>query len=76
MHDCQYRWIDTGEPATDAQLKDLYNDALDDAGDVQIGTLSYAPSRVLASVDPIAYRIGLSEFIDAQIGETIAEVWS
>jgi hypothetical protein len=31
---------------------------------VEIGALTYLASQVLKAVDPIAYRIGLQEFLD------------
>ncbi len=46
--------------------QDAYDEMLDEAnGDVRIGSLTYAASRVLRLVDPIAYQIGLSEFVDS-----------
>jgi hypothetical protein len=47
---------------TDEEVEDLYREALDEQGDILIGTLAYAPSQVLEAVDPIAYRVGLSDF--------------
>jgi hypothetical protein len=44
----------------------LYRDALDEQGDIKIGSLSYSVSQVLKAVDPIAYRVGFSDFCDAQ----------
>jgi len=49
---------------TEEQLADMFDEALDEAGEIQIGTLSYTPSQVLKSTDPIAYRIGLSDYAD------------
>lgn len=43
-----------------------YDDALDECGDVTIGTLAYAPSRVLREVDPIAYRCGFWDWLDGE----------
>jgi len=39
---------------------------LDDGGDINIGGLDYAPSFALKNVDPIAYREGLLNYIDAE----------
>ena len=48
------------------RIEDLYDEFLDEICDVvRIGTLEYSPSWVLKQVDPIAYRIGLSEYEDA-----------
>ena len=46
-------------------LEEWFNDALDECNrDITIGTLTYDPSQVLKAVDPVAYRIGLSEHAD------------
>lgn len=45
--------------------ENLYCEALDEQGDVTIGTLSYSPSVVLREVDPTAYRCGLIDFVDS-----------
>jgi hypothetical protein len=49
---------------TEEAVEDMYREALDEQGDILIGSLSYAPSQVLEAVDPIAYRVGLSDFAD------------
>jgi hypothetical protein len=66
--------IHTGEELSDEELRGRFDDMLDEVCDeVRIGTLSYSPSHVLKNVDPIAYRVGFSEWLDAEIGETIRE---
>lgn len=45
---------------------DEFDQMLDDGGDINIGGLGYAPSFALKNVDPIAYRMGLLDYIDAQ----------
>ena len=46
-------------------LQERYNEMLDECNPmIKIGTLEYTPSQVLEAVDPIAYKIGLSEFSD------------
>jgi hypothetical protein len=50
-------------------LEDSYNDSLDEMGDVKIGTLEYQASRVLKQIDPIAYRVGFSDYSDSEIEE-------
>lgn len=42
-----------------------YKDALDEQGDVVIGSLHYSPSHVLQEVDPTAYHCGLLDYIDS-----------
>lgn len=49
---------------TDEEIEDLYVESLDEQGDIRIGSLTYAPSHVLRMTDPIAYRVGLSDFAD------------
>lgn len=52
---------DTG--LTDYELEQYYNDMLDDVyGLVTIAGYQYETSRVLKEVDPIAYRVGLSDY--------------
>ena len=52
------------EEYPEERLKEMYDDSLDEMGDIKIGTLTFSPSRVLREVDPIAYRTGLSEYED------------
>jgi hypothetical protein len=48
------------------EIELAFDEFLDEVyGDVQIGAYSYATSSALKNVDPIAYRIGLSEFEDS-----------
>jgi hypothetical protein len=43
-----------------------YDDFLDEVcEEIQIGSLSYSPSFALQRVDPIAYRVGYSEWLDS-----------
>lgn len=49
---------------SEREIEEQYNDALDDCGMIKIGILEYAPSLVLKSVDPTAYRCGLADYID------------
>lgn len=52
-------------PIDEDKARDLYDEALDEQGEVSIGTLTYQPSQVLKAVDPIAYRVGFSDWLDA-----------
>jgi hypothetical protein len=50
---------------TTLEIEDQFDEMLDESNElIKIGTLTYLPSQVLKNVDPIAYRIGLSEFED------------
>jgi hypothetical protein len=46
------------------EVEDGFRDALDCGDMVRIGSLEYYPSIVLEAVDPIAFRIGVSEYAD------------
>lgn len=44
-----------------------YDEMLDECCDeVRIGSLTYSPSWVLKMVDPIAYRCGFHDWLDAE----------
>lgn len=44
-----------------------YDEMLDEVHDtVRIGCCTFDPSRILSELDPIAYRCGLSDFVDAE----------
>ena len=45
-------------------VEEGFRDALDCDDMVKIGSLEYLPSQVLEAVDPIAFRIGVSEYAD------------
>jgi hypothetical protein len=50
---------------TTLEIEEQFDEMLDESNElIKIGTLTYLPSQVLKNVDPIAYRIGLSEFED------------
>lgn len=58
---------------TDTDLNNMYDEMLDEQGEITIGSLVYYPSTVLERVDPIAYRIGLSEYYDSISDEYYCE---
>jgi len=71
----------------DASLfEDAYCDMLNETVEEFMGM--YAPSRTLEAVDPIAYRVGLLDYLDGieppmivdvyedQIGESLTDTWS
>lgn len=45
-------------------VEEGFRDALDCDGTLKIGSLEYYPSVILEAVDPIAFRIGVSEYAD------------
>lgn len=74
MSNYDYWDIATDEPLSDDDLYQRYDDLIDEVdGDVSVGTLSWAASRVLKEMDPIAYRVGFSDWLDSELGETITE---
>jgi 5-methylcytosine-specific restriction endonuclease McrA len=74
MSEFEYWDISTGEGLSDEQLHERYDDMLDEvSGEVHIGSLTYQASRVLKEVDPIAYRVGFSEWLDFELGETVID---
>lgn len=69
-----YYDLETGEELDDYDLHQRYDDGLDEVyGDAHIAGLDIATSRALKEVDPIAYRVGFSDWLDGEIGETISE---
>ena len=65
MNDYDYYDGQTGEGVTEHELLERYRDTLDQVYEpIRFGELEYLPSRVLESVDPIAFRMGLLDEID------------
>jgi len=55
---------------TEDELRTCYDQMLDECNQkIRIGNLTYCPSQVLKDCDPIAYRIGLGEYIDVDFTE-------
>lgn len=51
----------------DADVETMYREMLDECFPmVKIGNLEYYPSKVLECVDPIAYRCGFTDYLDAE----------
>ena len=64
--------METFEP-DEKEAEDAYDDMLDVCYEpFRIGRMEYCPSQVLREVDPIAYRCGLSDFVDSEP----ADIWS
>jgi len=49
---------------TESEAEELYEDMLNELSPIKIGNLKYETSRVLREIDPIAYRVGFSEYLD------------
>lgn len=55
-----------GTAYTESEVTSQYEEMLDDVYEaLSVGTSWFAPSRVLRECDPIAYRIGRSEYLDS-----------
>tara|TARA_R110000851_G_scaffold135386_2_gene270839 strand:+ start:896 stop:1144 length:249 start_codon:yes stop_codon:yes gene_type:complete len=52
------------EEFSDEDIEEMYNEALDEMGDVKIGNLRFSPSKIVKELDPIAYRTGLNDYED------------
>lgn len=60
-------WLDTHMMNTWMEAEEAYDDLLDEiTGPVMVGGLEFVASRVLREMDPIAYRVGLHDFIDSE----------
>ena len=47
------------------EIEDLYKDVLDQTyGTVMVAGMEYETSRALYELDPIAYRVGFSDWLD------------
>ena len=46
--------------------EEMYDEWLDSMGEVEVCGLTYLASRVLQAVDPVAYRCGFNDFLDAE----------
>lgn len=47
------------------ELVEMYEEALNEGGDVEVGHLTFERARIVRELDPIAYRCGLSDYYDA-----------
>lgn len=63
-------WDEDGTYLDDANLHEQYSEMLDDAyPEIVFGSSTYYPSNVLAEVDPVAYRCGFNDWLDAEISD-------
>lgn len=65
---------DSGEAVTQSEAQAMFNDMLDECyEEIRFGEVSYLPSDVLESTDPIAHRVGVNDYIDSlcRDGDTI-----
>lgn len=72
MSDIEYWDTYSGEPLSDHELHERYDDLLDEVyGDVCIGAWTYPASRTLRDVDPIAYRCGYNDWLDSELQDGV-----
>ena len=71
MSDYGY-WVETGEEVTESD----YDDYLDEVYDTESIGLPYVGSEIVKNIDPIAYRVGRSDWLDMMItdGEIVEEL--
>ncbi len=51
------------ENASDERGKEAYDEFLDEDGPIKIGVIQLWPSEVLKKMDPIAYNVGLQDYM-------------
>lgn len=60
-------YADSWTEAKDRDLEDQYDDVLDCEGPVKVCGFDMWPSDILRDCDPIAYRCGFNDYIDALV---------
>jgi hypothetical protein len=59
--------FDQFEVLTESEAEELYDEMLNEMEWCSVGTMEFAPSRVLQALDPIAYNCGFSDFCDSLV---------
>ena len=54
-------------------VEQLFRESLDEEGDVQVGCLTFQRSRIVEELDPVAFRCGVNDYVDALVNESITE---
>jgi transcription initiation factor IIE alpha subunit len=62
--EAQKEKIDTYEIDPD-EYEESYCEAMDEQGEISISGLTFAPSRIVKELDPVAYRCGLVDYVDS-----------
>ena len=45
---------------------EMYDEFLDEIyGEIKLGYLTFSPSEIIKTLDPIAYRVGMSDYEDS-----------
>jgi hypothetical protein len=61
-----------GPILTDQDLTDMFDELLDEQGEVEVAGMMFSPSDILKKCDPIAYRIDRDNYADALIEDGYA----
>lgn len=59
------------EIITEGELEERYKEGFDQIGDIEIGNLTFQPSRIVEELDPIAFRCGLNDFEDSLLSDGV-----
>jgi hypothetical protein len=57
--------FDQFEIISESDAEEMYDEMLNDMEWCKVGTMEFAPSRVLQALDPVAYNCGFSDFCDS-----------
>ena len=57
--------FDQFEVLSEGEAEELYDDCINEGDWCRVGSMEFAPSRVLQALDPIAYNCGFSDFCDS-----------
>ena len=68
-YDCEEG--ETYELIDEDEATDRYDEMLNEGDWCRVGTMEFAPSRVLLALDPIAYNCGFSDYTDSLIYDKI-----
>jgi hypothetical protein len=57
--------FDQFEIISESDAEEMYDEMLNEMDWCSVGTMEFAPSRVLQALDPVAYNCGFSDFCDS-----------
>jgi hypothetical protein len=57
--------FDQFEIISESDAEEMYDEMLNEMDWCSVGTMEFAPSRVLQALDPVAYDCGFSDFCDS-----------
>lgn len=71
VYDYDHEIGETYELISEDEATERYDEMLDEMEWCRVGTMEFAPSRVLQACDPIAYNCGFSDYTDSLIYDKI-----